>query len=275
MSAAAPISPRLLVVEADPTLRLLLQAALAEMGYASTLASSLEQALRLLHQQPFVLVMTDTFSHTSQKALTSLRPLLALSHPLPVILCTAWPLAETEVKHAGFAALVRQPFDLDHLVTTVAACLNQPWSPDQLWQAEVVQRYVASFLKQDVEAVLALFTEEVVFLPWIVSPYPFAHPVRGKAAARLYLQDMWRYFGAFQMEAVQLYPSPQGVCMRFLFQWHDASGALKQQIVAQSVKITPEGQIRQSGLLPPDEHLLAQLSPLHDIELEGDSAPHA
>jgi hypothetical protein len=129
-----------------------------------------------------------------------------LSHSLPVILCTAWLLAETDVRKEGFAALVRQPFDLDHLVTTVAACLNQPWSPAQLRQAEVVKHYAASFLNQDVEAVLALYTEEVLFLPWMVSAYPFAHPVRGKAAVRLYLQEMWQYFGAFQMDVVNLYP---------------------------------------------------------------------
>ncbi len=137
MSAPAPTSPHLLVVEADPALQLILQEALAEMGYVSTSASSLDQALRLLNQQHVDLIVTDSFSSTSQEALAPLRPLLALSHPLPVILCTAWPLTETVVKQEGFAGLVLQPFELDHLVTMVAECLNQPWSPAQLRQAEV------------------------------------------------------------------------------------------------------------------------------------------
>jgi hypothetical protein len=125
-----------------------------------------------------------------------------------------------------------------------------------------VNRYAASFLKQDIEAVLALYTEDVLFIPWIVPACPFAHPARGKAATRVYLQELWQYLGAFQMEAVQLYPCPHGVAVRFLVQWRYPSGALKQQMIEQCVKVTPGGQISQSGLPPPDEHLLAQLSSL-------------
>ena len=49
MPEPAPVSPHILVVEVDPGLQLLIQTTLAGMGYASTLASSLEEALRLLH----------------------------------------------------------------------------------------------------------------------------------------------------------------------------------------------------------------------------------
>jgi CheY-like chemotaxis protein len=275
MSEPVTVSPRILLVGADPAMQLLLQQALAEMGYASTRASSLGQALRLLHQQAFDLVVTDTFSRTGQEVLSPLRPLLALSHPLPVILCTAWPLAETDVRNEGFAGLVPQPFELDQLVTMVAACLNQPWSPAQLRQAEVVNRYVESFHKQDIEAVLALFTEEVLFLPWMVPTYPFARPVRGKAAARVSLQEMWRYLGAFQMEGVHLYRCPHGVAARLLVRWHDPSGAQQQQIMEQCVKVTSEELISQSGLLPPDVRLEAQPDLLRDTPPEGDFAPQA
>jgi CheY-like chemotaxis protein len=263
MSEPAPASLPILVAEADPTLQILFQHTLTEMGYPCTLASSLEEALCFLHKHPVALVVTDIFLRSSQEVLTSLRPLLALSHPLPVILCTAWPLHEDVVRREGFAALVPQPFHLDHLVTTVAACLNQPWSPAQLRQAKIVNHYVASFLKQDLEVVLALFAEEVWFLPWIVPAYPFARPARGKAAARAYLQELWRYFGAFQMEAVQLYPCPHGVAVRFLVRWHESSGALKQQIIEQCVQVTPDGQISQAGIPLPDDRILAQLGPLH------------
>ena len=262
MSESAPASPQLLVMEADPALQLLLQHTLTEMGYSCTLASSLEEALRLLHKHPFALVVTDIFLRSSQEAVASLRPLLALSHPLPVILCTAWPLHEDDVKQEGFAALVRQPFHLDHLVTTVAACLHLPWSPAQLRQAKIVKHYAAGFLKQDLETVLALFAEDVLFLPWIVPAYPFARPVRGKAAAHVYLQDLWRYFGAFQMEAVQLYSCPHGVAVRFLARWQESSGAQKQQIIEQCVQVTPDGQISQAGIPLPDDRILAHLSPL-------------
>ena len=58
MPEPAPVSPHILVVEVDPALQLLIQTTLAGMGYASTLASSLEEALRLLHKHPFDLVVT-------------------------------------------------------------------------------------------------------------------------------------------------------------------------------------------------------------------------
>ena len=252
MSAAASVSPQLLIVEAEPALRLLLQQALAEMGYASTLASSLEQALRLLQQQPFDLIITDAFFRTDQDTLAFLHPLLALSHPLPVVLCTAWPLSAPAVRQTGFAGLVRQPCDLHHLVTTVAECLNQSWSPAQLRQAEVVKRYIAGLLQGDVEAILALCTEEVRLYPWMVPAYPFARPVTGRAAARAYLQEQQRYFGAYQLEQIHYYPCPHGVALRLLMHWQDAAGAVKQQMVAGCIKVTPAGQISQVGLPPPD-----------------------
>jgi CheY-like chemotaxis protein len=262
MPKSAPVSSHLLVVEAEPSVQRIIQEALAGMGYVSTSASSFAQALRLLHQHPFDLVVTNVFSRSRQQALVSLRPLLALAHPLPVLLCTAWPLTETEVRHEGFAALVEHPFDVDHLVTTVAACLNQPWSPAQRRQAKVVQRFVASFALANVETMTSFFTEEVQLYPWIVSAYPFARPVRGRAAARDYLRELLGYFGVLQIELVQLYPCPEGIAVRLLVQWHDASGALKQQMLAACVKVTPHGQISQMGLPPPDERLLAQLGPL-------------
>lgn len=131
MAAPAPEALHLLVAEADPALRRLSQHALMELGYACTPATSLEQALRLLQQQPFALVVTGTFSRTSQGVLEALRPLLALSYPRPVILCTGWPLAEAEVRRAGFAALVRRPCDLEQLAATVAACLQYSPYPGQ------------------------------------------------------------------------------------------------------------------------------------------------
>jgi CheY-like chemotaxis protein len=110
MPAPALASPHLLVVEAVPALRLVFHDELAEMGYASALASSLEHALGLLHQQPVDLMVADTSYITSlQDALDPLRPLLTLSHPLPIVLCAPLPLSETEVRQAGFASWVQPP----------------------------------------------------------------------------------------------------------------------------------------------------------------------
>lgn len=266
MSEPAPVSPRLLVVEAVPSLGLIFHDALAEMGYASTLAASLRQALRLLNQHPFDLIVADTSPdtvfHTRQDALAPLGPLLALSHPLPVVLCTLLPLSESDVRQDGVAGWVRHPFTLDELVTTVAECLHQPWSPAQLPQAEVVQRGVASFIQRDVGALVALCTEEVRFYPWIVPPYPRARPVMRRAAVRVYLEEVAQYLGAYQVDDVHLSPCPHGVAVRLLMRWQDPAGAPNQQMVCGCVKFTADNQISQLGLPQPDDRLLAKLSPL-------------
>jgi DNA-binding NtrC family response regulator len=150
MSTASP--PRLLLVEGDLALRNVLPDALAAMGYSCTVASYPEQALRMLHRLPVDLIVTETFSHTRQDVLASSRPLLNLSHPIPVIVSTAWPVTATEVHEYGFAALVPKPFLLDQLVTTVAECLNLPFSEEQRRQAEVVQRFLVAASRWDIDA---------------------------------------------------------------------------------------------------------------------------
>jgi CheY-like chemotaxis protein len=256
-------SPKLLVVEADQVLGPMFQQVLAEMGYASTLGSSLKDALGLIHQQPLDLILTDTFSSSGGEALASLCPLLALSYGVPVILCTAWSLTESEVKQEGFAGFVPQPFNLDQLVTAVAECLNLPWSPDQLRQAEVAKRYVAAYIQWDVEALVAMYTEDVRLFPWIVPAYPRARPVSGRAAAQAYHEEEKQYFSATQqIELINLYPCPRGIAARLLLQWQDPPGVWQQQIVAGCLKVTADDHVSQVGLPPPDEHVLAQFSPL-------------
>jgi CheY-like chemotaxis protein len=259
-----PGSPQLLVVDADPDFGLIFQAALDVMGYNSTLASSVEHALRLLNERPFDLILMDTYFHSGQtprETWASLYPLLALSHPVPVVLCAPWPVAEIDVQQEGFAGLLAQPCDVDLLVATVAEYLNLPWSPAQLGQKEVVHRLAAAFILRDARAVVALCTEEVRFYPWIVPVYPSARPAVGRADVQTYLQEAMGYLGAYQIDVLHLYPCPHGVAMRLHVHWHDASGAPQQHMLGCCVKVTPEGRISQMGLPRPDERLLALLSP--------------
>jgi CheY-like chemotaxis protein len=253
-----PSPPRLLLVEGDLALRNVLQDALAEMGYSCTVASSPEQALRMLHRQPVDLIVTETFSRTRQDVLAPSCSLLNLSHPTPVIVCTAWPVTETEVREHGFAALVPKPFLLDQLVTTVAECLNQPFSEEQRRQAEVVQRFLVAASRWDIDAVVALVTADMVYYPWLVSPYPAARPVIGRTAASAYLQEMARYFGPVRLDAVRISPCPHGLAARFLLHWGVPEGAARQQMVCLCFQITDEGQVGQVGM-PLQDHYLRRL----------------
>lgn len=240
------VSPRILLVEAHRDLRRLLHLALCEQGYATTMAASLEEALRLVHQHPFDLIVTDLFSPADQESLVRLFPLRALAHATPIVVLDTW-LPIRDVRQQGFRGILRKPFGLDDLITAVAEGLNQPFSAAQRTQAEVAQRFVAALLERDVEAVLALCTEEVRMYPWIVPAYPAAHPVAGRTASRAYLEDLKQYFVVSQAESVQCYPCPHGVAVRLRLRWQDPAGAGQQQMVGLCLAVTAEGQISQVG----------------------------
>ena len=125
--------PRLLVIEDDPALQHILQLALAEQGYVATVASSLKQALHLVHWQPFDLIVTELFTPNDQETVTFLLPLRALAHAIPIVVVATW-LTASDVRQHGFRGLLSKPFGLDDLITTVAESLNRPWSLAQLPQ---------------------------------------------------------------------------------------------------------------------------------------------
>jgi CheY-like chemotaxis protein len=261
MTASTLSSPQLLVVEDNLALQHLLRDALEEMGYPATGASSLDQALRLVQYQPIDVIVTGTFARTPQDALASLRPLRQLPHPIPVVVCTGWPVTDTAVKEHGFAALVPNPFLLDHLVVTVAECLNQPFSDAHRRQAELVRRFLAATKRWDIDALMALVADEITFSPWFAPLIPSAHVQAGRDAARAYLHELARYFGPLRLDQLHLYPCPGGVAARFLLQWHTPDAAARERMMRLCFQFTDEGQIRQIGIPLGDEYLQARSIP--------------
>jgi CheY-like chemotaxis protein len=248
-----------LIVEDDQAQRELLQTLLEELGYCCLTASSLDQALRMVNHLPVDLIVSDCFSSTFQEALPSLRELHELAYPTPMIVCTAWPITDTEVAEQGFAGLVPKPITFDHLVTEVIEGLNQPFGEEQLRQAEVARRYVAAMSRWDIDTLTALLAEDIQYYPWLVSSYPDAHPWRGRAAGRSYFQEMARYIGAWKADVVHLAPVPNGVAARILLEWYDPNGICRQQMLSVLFQFDGEGQIRQMGMPLRDEQLRALL----------------
>jgi CheY-like chemotaxis protein len=248
MVVPAVLPPQILVVEDDIAHRELFQDVLAELGYRCLTASSLDRALCLVHQQPVDLIVSDCFSSTFQQALASLRPLRELAYPVPLVVCTAWPVTDTDVREQGFAGLLPKPFTLDQLVTTVSDRLNQPFSEEQLRQAEVARRYVAALNRWDFDGLIALLTEDIQYYPWVVSAFPATYPWRGHTAGRTFYQEARRYFGDWQADVVQLYPVPNGVATRLLLRWHAPNGAVRQQMQCFFFQFSDEGTIRQVGI---------------------------
>ena len=136
---ALDAAPRLLVVDDDQELLDTLQQVLSDEGYQVRAVASLSEALVLLNEQTFDFILTDSFRAPPDPPLHSVLSLLTRAAPTPVGVMTAWNLSEQEAQQAGFACLIRKPFDLDAFMATLAACINQPLTPEQAQQARIVR----------------------------------------------------------------------------------------------------------------------------------------
>ena len=93
-------------------------------GYRVTVCNTLTAALMFLGVTRFDLIVTDSFSPSSQHALTATGAVLRAVGSTPVVLCTGHHLEADEVRAAGFAELIRKPFDLDHFDACLRAVMS-------------------------------------------------------------------------------------------------------------------------------------------------------
>ena len=259
MPVPSKTAPRVVVVEADQTLQAFLHQALREEGYGTLGASSVQEALLFVHRQPCELILLDLFAQSTQVAFGLLRPLRELSYHLPLVVLTDMPsISEQDAQQQGCTTLLRRPFGLEDLLTTLAACLNQPWSPDQRQQAAVPDRFVSALARGDVEAALTACGDEVRCHPWLIPAYPVMRSVTGRAALRSLLEEMLAFFCDLGLEVVHLYPSPSSIAARLLVQWRAADGTFQQQMVCWRVRFSGE-QISQVGMPHAHDEQLAVL----------------
>ena len=94
-------------------------------GYQTREASTPEQALALLDTATFDLIMTDLLTHDQKHPLTFAVSLRERVAPTPVAILTAWPVAAQSLDVADFAFIMTKPFDLDKLLTAIAAALPE------------------------------------------------------------------------------------------------------------------------------------------------------
>ena len=139
---------------------------------------------------------------------------------------------------------MRKPFDLETLLTSIAACLNIPLTPEQARQAHVIQAYFAALSARAWDALLALCTDEVLYsLP----DSPFACTIRGKAAFRTYTEDTFRQFPAARFEEVLVSSRPHGLAARYRSCWATPEGG--EECVAGAVAFEFQGaRIAQIGI---------------------------
>lgn len=118
-------APRLLVADDDAELRDLLAFLFSDAGYHVTLAASLAEAMAVLKEQAFDVVLTGVFCQPPHPPLASVAPLQEQAAPTPVGVMTGQNLNAEAASQAGFAFLIPKPFDVHALLATVAGQVLQ------------------------------------------------------------------------------------------------------------------------------------------------------
>ncbi len=117
---------RVVIVEDNRAVRILLAQVLRNQGYAIAEAGSGEEALRLVTAAPPALLVVD--QHLPGLSGAELIRLLRSStveqlRRVPVVGLSGRPGSERDLLAAGACAFVRKPFGQDELLRSVQACL--------------------------------------------------------------------------------------------------------------------------------------------------------
>jgi two-component system NtrC family response regulator len=143
---------RILVVDDDPGVTASLALLLKQSGYTARTAANPEQALAVLAEKDFALVLQDmNFSRrtSGEEGLALLQRIKGLRPHLPVVLITAWGSVELAVKgvKAGAADFITKPWtheQIRHAVGTalgLAAVREQASADPSPTRAELDGRY--------------------------------------------------------------------------------------------------------------------------------------
>src|SRR5687768_11761382 len=121
-----PALPPLLVVDDEKNMRLSLETIMAAEGYQFRAADSAEQALKMLEQEEFFMVITD--ARLTGMSGYELLPKVRTKYPnLPILMITAYatPKLAVEAIKAGAIDYLAKPFAPEELLHAVGRCAER------------------------------------------------------------------------------------------------------------------------------------------------------
>jgi CheY-like chemotaxis protein len=202
-------------VEPNLDIQGILRQLFAEEGYDACFVSSVQEALPLVDEGMFQLILADVFVGRSRHSFTEAHILRRRALPTPTALMTTQNVLLEEVRREGFAFLMRKPFDLEELLSEIAHALQRPLTPEQQRQAWLVERYFAAVNEREWEALADLCTEDVAYYPPARNAPPAAKKITGKAAFSAYLAYLVRHI-PFCIEEELVYARRKGLAARYM-----------------------------------------------------------
>jgi two-component system chemotaxis response regulator CheY len=120
-------TPRVLVVDDEPTIRELIADALSEFGYAVEVAANGAEALEAMqHALPNAVVLDLMMPRVNGMGFVELMRLIPEFASVPVLLVTAAYGAHDMAERLGAKACLTKPFELDRLVELVGELTGSP-----------------------------------------------------------------------------------------------------------------------------------------------------
>lgn len=116
---------RILVVDDDPDIVLVLVTILEDAGYTVLTADATTYQAPLRDREPPDLILLDMLlsGHDGRDIARELKGQQTTNH-IPIIMLSAHPSAQREAQAVGADQFMAKPFEMDELLATVAATLR-------------------------------------------------------------------------------------------------------------------------------------------------------
>jgi len=219
----------ILLIEDDPGIREALVLLLDDEGYQTQEATTLQEAHDLIDHGTFDLILTDLLVHDPVAPFASVIHLQERAAPTPVAILSAWQAITADPEAARFAFVMSKPFDLDALLTAVAAALHTSGvlSTEDEQRAQVVRQYFAALSHRDWDTLVSLCADDVVYV--LPGASPLSATITGKDAFRAYSEAVFAHFPGARFDHVNIYVTPGGMAARYQSRWLGADQRELQQ----------------------------------------------